>query len=89
MANFTQLIAAAIGALILVVIFSVVPMIGSEVDDATGDLAADSQWNSTTNTDIATGADLWGSVGSMISLAAVIIVVGVVLAAIMYFKKQE
>jgi len=88
MATFDKLVAAAIGALILVVIFSVVPMIGSEVDDATGDLAADSPWNSTTNTDIATGADLWGSVGSMISLAAVIIIVGVVLGAIMYFKRD-
>ncbi|MCD4821844.1 MAG: hypothetical protein K8R11_07215 [Methanococcoides sp.] len=63
-------------------------MIGSEVDAATGDLAADSQWNSTTNTDIATGADLWGSVGGMISLAAVISIVGIVLSSIMYFKKE-
>lgn len=89
MTNMNQLIAAAIGALILVVVFSVVPMVGSEVDEATGDLAADSEWNSTYNTDIATGSGLWEDVGSMISLAAVIIVVGVVLGAIMYFRKGQ
>lgn len=88
MANFDKLVAASIGALILVVIFSVIPMIGSEVDAATGDLAADSDWNSTHNAEIETGADLWGSIGGMISLAAIIIVVGIVLGAIMYFKKD-
>jgi len=89
MANMNQLVGSAIGALILVVVFAVVPMVGSQVDDATGDLAADSEWNATYNTDLATGYGLWEDVGSMISLAAVIIVVGVVLGAIMYFRKGQ
>jgi hypothetical protein len=69
-------------------LFSIVPLLGSEVDAATGDLGADSAWNATVNTNIATGADLWGSVGSMISLAAVIVIVGIVLTSIMVFKKE-
>jgi hypothetical protein len=88
MVNMNQLGAAAIGVLVLVVIFSVIPMIGSEVDEATGDLAADSEWNATYNTDIPTGSGLWEDTGGMISLAAVIIIVGFVLGAIMYFRKQ-
>jgi len=87
MSNMNKLVGFSIGALILVVIFAIVPLIGSEVDAATGDLAADSPWNSTYNAEIATGADLWGDVGSMISLAAVILVIGVVIASIMYYRK--
>jgi len=47
-----------------------------------------SDWDPITNTDISTGYSLWEDVGSMIALAAVIIVVGVVLSAIMYFRKD-
>jgi hypothetical protein len=89
MTNINQLAGAAIGVLMLVVVFSVIPLIGSEVDEATGDLAADSDWNSSYNADIPTGTDLWEDTGGMISLAAVIIIVGFVLSAIMYFRKGD
>jgi len=84
-----QLVGFSIGALILVVIFAIVPLVGSQVDAATGDLAADSEWNATYNTDLATGSGLWEDVGSMISLAAVILVIGVVIGAIMYYQKRR
>lgn len=79
---------AAIGILLLVVIFSVVPMVGQNVDDVTS-IPVGSQWNSTTNTDIETGSDLWGSTSGMISLAAIIAIVGYVLNSITNFNKKD
>lgn len=76
----------AIAVLLLIAIVSIIPMIGDRIENARGDLAADSQWNSTTNTDIVEGYNIWGDVGSMISLAAVVLVLGVVLRALLKFS---
>jgi len=76
----------AIGLLMLVVVFAVVPMVGSQIDNATPDLANDSMWNPEYNTDLATGADLWADTSGMISLAAILVIVGVVIGAVVKFK---
>ena len=78
---------AAIGIMILVIIFGVIPMVGEKMDDVQ-DLGATSQWNDSVNADIVTGAELWADTGGMIVLAAIISVVGVVIVAVMAFRRK-
>ena len=72
------LVAVGIGALILAVVFTIAPMIGSEVETAT-DIPADSQWNSSVNTDIPTGVSVWEKT-KIIPVAVIIIVVSIFFA---------
>ena len=74
------LIGLALGALIIAVVFQIAPMVGSEVESAVVVPAA-SQWNSTTNTDIPTGPEVWEKVG-MIGVALLIIIVSTILGAL-------
>jgi Fe2+ transport system protein B len=80
-------IGIGIAALILVIIFTIVPLIGSEMDDAVT-VPAGSQWNATTNDEIVTGYDLWGSIGGIIKVGAFIAVVVVFVAGV-YKMKQN
>ena len=72
-------ILAIIGAVVVAVVyFALVPMLGSKIDDA-ADVPTGSQWNKSTNDDIATGYELWGDVGGMIGIAFIIAIVAVIL----------
>jgi len=64
----------ALGVLTLIVVYSVVPLIGSSMDTATT-LGPTSQWNHTVNANIPTGVDLWTTVGPFLTLAAIILIV--------------
>ena len=75
------LVTAAIAIAALVIIFAIVPMIGYQVDTAVP-IPAASQWNATTNTDIVTGVGLWGSVGPLIKLVAIVSFLGLVIASV-------
>ena len=66
--------AMAIGVLVLIVAFTIIPIVGNELDGAVT-LAADSDWNSTHNTEIPTGVDLWESVGGILKVGGIIVVV--------------
>jgi len=79
---------AAIGIMVLVIIFGVIPMVGEKMDDVQ-DIAVGSNWNYSTNDDIVRGSDLWSDTGGMIVLAAIISIVGVVIAGVMQFRKSS
>jgi hypothetical protein len=64
----------ALGILTLIVIVSIVPLVGNSIDSATS-IPAGSDWNATENTDIPTGAGMWGTLGPFIQLAAIILIV--------------
>ncbi len=68
------LAAMAIGVLVLIVAFTIIPIVGSELDSAVT-LGATSDWNATHNDSIPTGVDLWQSVGGILKVAGIIIVV--------------
>lgn len=78
-----SLAAVAIGALILIAVFMFVPYVGGTIESSTPDLAADSDWNATNNPDLPNGAETWSTIASLLTLAAVVIVISIV---IMYFK---
>ena len=77
----------AIGVLTLIVAFTIIPIVGDQLDNAvtldagnTTTQACDDGgraclWNSTVNTDIPTGVDLWSSVGGILKVGGIIVVV--------------
>jgi len=75
----TAAILAVVGALVvLIVYFSIIPLLGDRIDQA-ADIPANSSWNATDNPGLVTGAELWEDNGGMISIAMIIIVVSVIL----------
>ncbi|MBN1134283.1 MAG: hypothetical protein JXA38_05110 [Methanosarcinaceae archaeon] len=75
MANMNTMISYGVSALVLAVLFMVAPMIGENVDNAYTPGAA-SQWNESVNTDLTTGAGFWTDMGAIISIGALVVVVG-------------
>ena len=67
--------AMVLGVVVIIVLYGIIPVIGSEVDGATT-IDAASQWNSTTNTDIPTGPDFWTSISGFVTLSAMMLFVG-------------
>jgi len=85
--DMEKLAVASIGIMVLVIIFGVIPMVGEKMDDVQ-DIATNSSWNNSYNSDIVRGSDLWSDTGGMIVLAAIISIVGVVIAAVMRFRNK-
>ncbi len=82
------LAAMAIGVLVLIVAFTIIPIVGSELDSAVT-IGAASNWNSSVNTDVPTGVDLWTSVGGILKVAGIIIVVAGFLRTLTSMKQGQ
>ena len=78
-----SLTAIAIGTLILIAVFMFIPYVGGTIEGSMPSLAADSDWNETHNEDLPNGADTWTTIASLLTLAAVVLVISIV---ILYFK---
>lgn len=78
-ANMDMLAQIAVGLLGLVIIFSLVMVIGSKMDETIGDLPADSQWNTTNNPDMIEPSTIWSDNATFISLAAMVIIISVLM----------
>ncbi|MDP1614761.1 MAG: hypothetical protein Q8L68_03095 [Methylococcales bacterium] len=72
------LVAMGIGILALLVIFTIIPLVGSQLDTAVilPASGSGSQWNATVNPSIPTAAGTWGSLGGIIKVAAIIVIIG-------------
>ena len=78
--NMDMLGSIAIGLLGLVIIFSLVMTIGPKIDETRPtDLAGDSDWNATYNTDLVEPATLWSDNATFISLSAMVIIISVLM----------
>ena len=75
MTSINSAISLVIGVAVITVLFMVIPMIGENVDDAWTPGTA-SNWNSTVNTDLVAGDDIWTDMGSMISIGVLVLIVG-------------
>lgn len=78
-------IAIAIGLIVLVAIFSIAPVIGDSIDNSIS-IDAASQWNSSVNTDLPTGVDIWTTNASMLGLAVMISILALVIFTIMRLR---
>ena len=72
----------AIGLIVLVAVFSLAPLIGSSIDDATT-IPGTSQWNSATNPDIPTGVGIWEQNAGLLMLAVMVSILSMIIWAIM------
>ena len=73
-----MLVGIAGGMLSLIVLFALVPVIGASVEDAMP-ATNGSDWDPDTNDKIATGIELWESIGPLLILCALIAVIMIVL----------
>jgi len=72
------LIGLALVILIVALVFTIAPLLGSEVESAV-DIPAGSQWNATENSDITTGVEVWEK-SKLIIAALVIVIMSIVIA---------
>lgn len=83
------LVGISIGLIVLVAVFSIAPLIGDKIDTA-ADVTAGSAWDETNMT--SAGADavsIWTDNASLISLAVLVMILGIVIASIMVFGGRE
>lgn len=78
-------ITMAIGLIVLVAIFSLAPIIGSNIDGA-ATIDSGSQWNSSTNANIPTGVSIWEQNGALLILAVMVSILSLVIWSIMRIK---
>lgn len=72
----------AIGLIVLVAVFSLAPLIGSNIDSA-ANIPENSSWNATVNADIPTGVDLWGQNAGLLMLAVMVSILSLIIWSIM------
>jgi len=85
------IVAMAIGILGLIIIYTVIPLVGSEMDQAvvlpgctnntnattcTATRLPGSAWNSTVDSDVPTAVSLWTSIAGILKVAAFITIIG-------------
>jgi hypothetical protein len=72
----------AIGLIVLVAVYSIAPLIGSNIDSAST-VPPGSQWNATENTDIPTGVGIWEQNAGLLILAVMVSILSLIIWAIM------
>ncbi len=72
----------AIGLIVLVAVYSLAPLIGSNIDGAAS-IPSGSQWNATENTDIPTGVGIWEQNAGLLILAVMVSILSLIIWAIM------
>lgn len=77
------LIAIAIGAVVLIAVMMFAPVIAGTIEESMPNLAEDSQWNASVNTDLPDTADTWTTISGLLVLCAIIIVISI---AIYYIR---
>lgn len=75
----------AIGLIVLVAVFSLAPLIGSNIDSAAS-IPSGSQWNATENTDIPTGVEIWTQNAGLLMLAVMVSILAMIIWAIMRIR---
>ena len=75
----------AIGLIVLVAVFSIAPLIGSNIDSA-ATVPPDSEWNATVNTDIPTGVEIWEQNAGLLILAVMVSILAMIIWAIMRIR---
>ena len=81
MAVNKQVIGGIMTAIVVVILFAVVPMIGETADSAVT-LGTASNWNSSVNTDIPTGYTLWETVGGVATLVIILSLIAIAIKAV-------
>ncbi len=78
----------AIGLIVLVAVYSLAPLIGSNIDSA-ATIPAGSQWNATENADIPTGVGIWEQNAGLLILAVMVSILSMIIWAIMRIQGNK
>ena len=81
-------ISMAVGLIVLVAVFSLAPLIGSNLDMA-GQVPAGSQWNTTENADLPTGVEVWEQNATLLILAVMVSILSLVIWSIMRVRGEN
>lgn len=81
-------VAMAIGLIVLVAVYSLAPLIGSNIDSA-ATVPPDSEWNATVNTDIPTGVGIWEQNAGLLILAVMVSILSLIIWAIMRIQGSK
>lgn len=68
--------------LAFVVVISVAPMIGGTFEATMPDLSASSEWNTSYNTDIPTGVEVWEQTIPFLIVCAIVIIAALIIYVI-------
>ncbi|MDD3098878.1 MAG: hypothetical protein PHW36_00820 [Bacilli bacterium] len=82
--NMTLLGAEAIGILILVVIWTIIPYIGSTLTEAIPAINESSAWYG-----VSDGASLWIQAEPMLRICVIVVIVGLVLSVVLTLRKGK
>ncbi len=83
--TMNALVGIAISVIVLVAVFSLAPVIGSNIDASTN-IPAGSQWNTTENPDLQSGVDIWTQYSGIIILVGLISLLSLAIWAIMRLR---
>lgn len=81
-------VAMAIGLIVLVAVYSLAPLIGSNIDSA-ATVPPDSQWNATVNEDMPTGVEIWEQNAGLLILAVMVSILSLIIWAIMRIQGSK
>jgi len=81
------LVGIAISVIVLIAVFSLAPVIGSNID-AAATIPAGSAWNATENTDLQTGVEVWTQYSGLIILVGLISLLSLAIWAIMRLRTE-
>lgn len=72
------IITAAIGVLSLIVVYIIIPLVGSQMETAVvlPAAGAGSTWNSSVNSAVPTAVGLWTAVAGIIKVGAILVIIG-------------
>jgi hypothetical protein len=82
------LVGIAVAILVLAVIFTVGPLVGYNVESAVT-IPTTSSWSSASNTAITNGSEMWAQNTPMLAVAALISIVGIIIAILMGVAKPN
>ena len=88
MTNIFQLVSTAIGVLMLIIVFIIVPMVGDQMESSIV-ITNGSEWNHSQNSDIPTGYDTWTSLAGLLEVAALVIIIGILLGTFVALKRKS
>lgn len=80
--NVGMLVGAAAGILALAIVFMLGPVIGGQLQSSMPELPADSEWNSTYNTNMKTGADVWEMLTPFLLIVGLVVMAAIIIAVI-------
>lgn len=75
----------AIGLIVLVAVFSLAPLIGSNIDGA-ATVPPGSHWNATEHEEIPTGVEIWTQNAGLLMLAVMVSILAMIIWAIMRIR---